>query len=131
MQYSILEKEIVKTNGACIISESLFDELIRCTLYHAVEVDELYYLTRYTDVAKALKKRKIKSAKEHYVLAGYFESRLPRKIMVDERYYFEQNPDVEVAVKSGELKSAQDHFEIAGYAEGRLPFKGFSLISRS
>lgn len=130
MQYSILSKNIAKDGGKYIVPEGLFEELLRAALYHAVEFDQQYYLEKYPDVAKALKARKISSAHDHYILTGYFESRLPHKIMVDERYYFAENPDVAQAVKDRMVNSAQDHFENTGFAEGRLPFESFRLIGR-
>jgi hypothetical protein len=65
---------------------------------------------------------------DHYLDTGYFENRLPRKLLVDESYYLQQNPDVADAIRKGKLKSAQDHFNNAGFNEGRAPYKDFSLF---
>jgi len=130
VQYSILLKHLKITKNDYKINRDIFLEILRAAIVNSIDFDERYYLERYPDVAKALKSKKIHSAIQHYTITGYFESRLPYKIIIDEKYYFSENPDVENAVKSGQVKSAQDHFENTGFLEGRLPFKGFSLIPR-
>ena len=128
MQYSILVKKISINKDKYTVQKDIFFDLLRSLVSNSVEFDQRYYINKYPDVANAIKSKIIKSAKDHYVKTGYFESRLPYKIIVDEKYYFDQNPDVEQAVKKGEISSAQDHFENTGFLEGRLPFCEFSLI---
>jgi hypothetical protein len=41
----------------------------------AAPLDEAAYLLRYPDVAEAVATQRFKSAREHYVIAGYFEGR--------------------------------------------------------
>jgi hypothetical protein len=41
----------------------------------AAPLDEVAYLQRYPDVAEAVATQSIESAREHYVIAGYFEGR--------------------------------------------------------
>jgi FkbM family methyltransferase len=41
----------------------------------AAPLDEVAYLQRYPDVAEAVATQRIESAREHYVIAGYFEGR--------------------------------------------------------
>jgi FkbM family methyltransferase len=41
----------------------------------AAPLDEVAYLQRYPDVAEAVATQRFKSAREHYVMAGYFEGR--------------------------------------------------------
>ena len=130
MQYSILIKKITINQDKYTIKKDEFLDILRSAISSSVEFDQKYYINKYPDVAKAIKSKIIKSAKDHYINTGYFESRLPYKIMVDEKYYFNENPDVERAVKKGEVISAQDHFENTGFLEGRLPFSEFSLIPR-
>lgn len=130
MQYSILLKNVKINKDTYTVKKDVFLHILQTALIQAVDFDENYYLNMYVDVANAIKSKKITSAKDHYVSTGYFESRLPYRIMVDERYYLSQNPDVEKAVKSGQLSSCQNHFEYTGFLEGRLPFDGFSLIPR-
>ena len=87
-----------------------------------MEVEEQWYLQQYPDVAAAIAKGLIKSAKTHFVTDGYFEGRLPCPIKVDEKWYLQQYPDVAESVHSGEIDSGQKHFTQDGYREGRLPF---------
>ena len=87
-----------------------------------VEVDEAWYLEAYPDIADAIEKGVVKSARLHFVNDGYFEGRLPFPIQVDERYYLANNAGVADYVRKGMLTSGQQHFEENGYKEGRLPF---------
>ena len=107
-------------------------ELLRTLLTIAIKskglFDEKYYLERNSDVAAAVKARRINSAADHYFQTGYYESRLPSRILIDERFYLAENPDVAHAIRRGMVKSAQDHFEEAGFSEGRLPYKDFSMF---
>lgn len=98
-----------------------FTQLIR-TLLQGIEVDEAWYLTQYPDVADAVDKGIITSAKEHFLNDGYFEGRMPFPIKVDEGWYLEQNPGIAEYIQRGELESAQQHFNDNGYREGRRPF---------
>lgn len=96
-------------------------ELLRKILV-GIEVDEKWYLTRYEDIADAISKGVVTSARDHFVNDGYFEGRWPFPIEVDEEYYLENNPGVADYVQRGLLTSGQQHFEENGYQEGRLPF---------
>jgi hypothetical protein len=87
-----------------------------------VEVDESWYLERYPDIADAIEKGLVQSARLHFVNDGFFEGRMPFPIRVDERYYLSQNVGVAEYVRKGMLESGQQHFDENGYAEGRLPF---------
>jgi hypothetical protein len=87
-----------------------------------VEVDERWYLERYPDIADAIEKGVVQSARLHFVNDGYFEGRMPFPIRVDERYYLSQNVGVAEYVRKGTLESGQQHFDENGYQEGRLPF---------
>jgi hypothetical protein len=107
--------------------ESRLLELLYALLT-GVSVDETWYLGTYPDVADAVKAGKMKSAREHYIRAGYFENRLPGPIRVDERWYTNEYPDVSAAIKSGAFMSGQQHFERSGFKEGRLPAAGWSLL---
>jgi hypothetical protein len=109
-------------NGELTVSASYnqFTLMIR-TLLQAVEVNEVWYLTQYPDVAEAIRNGLALSAQEHFISNGYFEGRMPFPIMVDEAWYLEQNPGVAGHIASGELLSAQQHFNDNGYREGRKP----------
>ena len=102
-------------------SYAQFTAAIR-TLLQGIEVDESWYLTQYPDVAEAIQRGIVISAREHFLNDGYFEGRLPFLIKVDEAWYLEQNPGVAEYIKRGELVSAQQHFNDNGYREGRRPF---------
>jgi len=93
----------------------------------AIKFDEAWYLTKYPDVKDAVKRGVFASGREHYVLAGYYEHRMPVAIHVNEKWYLEAYPDVAEAIRSGVYKTGQAHFELAGYREGRLPFANFQL----
>jgi len=130
--YRNLEKLIKpdRQRGAEYVSipKEIFRRLLTGAVRSKNVFDERFYLEMYPDIAAAVQSKKIKNGFEHYVDTGYFENRLPRKLMVDERYYLETNPDVADAIKKGRVKSAQDHFNHAGFTEGRLPYKDFSLF---
>lgn len=100
------------------------------SLLQQIPVDDAWYLTRYPDVAEAIKDQLVSGAADHYVRHGYFENRLPFRIKVNERWYLEQYPDVRDAIAKGHYKAAQDHFEDVGYAEGRLPYANFILTKQ-
>jgi len=101
-------------------SYTQFTSLIR-TLLQGIEVDETWYLRQYPDVAEAIRKGVVASAREHFLNDGYFEGRIPFMIPVDEAWYLEQNPGVADYIARGELESAQQHFNDNGYREGRKP----------
>ena len=92
-----------------------------------IKFDEAWYLSKYPDVREAVKRGVVASGREHYMLDGYFEHRLPVAIVVNEKWYLESYPDVAEAMRSGIYKSAQAHFDIAGFREGRLPYANFQF----
>jgi hypothetical protein len=107
--------------------EAKFFGLLRHVLAQ-VDVDEDWYLASYNDVAEAVRTGSLKSARTHYVRAGYFENRLPRPIQVHEDWYLAEYPDVADAIRNGAFASATHHFESDGFKEGRLPQAGWSLL---
>ncbi len=92
-----------------------------------IYVDEVWYLSKYPDVAVAVATDSSINARTHFIKWGYFENRMPYAIKIDEEWYRTNYRDVEQAVAERRYPSAQDHFEHVGYLEGRLPFPGFSL----
>ncbi|MBU6418922.1 MAG: hypothetical protein KGQ79_04260 [Proteobacteria bacterium] len=110
------------------LQEAKLFALIR-GLLGSVEVDEAWYLKTNPDVAAAVKAGELKSARAHYIIAGYFENRLPRPVTVDEAWYLAEYPDVADAIRVGTVTSASAHFETSGFVEGRLPRSGWSLLS--
>ncbi|MGC1296606.1 MAG: hypothetical protein WA869_16340, partial [Alloacidobacterium sp.] len=79
------------------------------------------------DVDAAIRSGEMKTAREHYVRAGYFENRIPRPCPVDETWYLNEYPDVAEAIRFGHFFSAEQHFELAGFGEGRLPHPNWTL----
>jgi hypothetical protein len=77
----------------------------------------------YSDIDRAIESGEVLSAKKHFVSDGYFEDRLPSKVLVDEEFYTRRCPDVAQRIDDGEIDSAQEHFESHGFSEGRLPFE--------
>jgi hypothetical protein len=133
MQYSHLRLILSDRPGSkgskiLTLPVELFNQLLGAALRAKGTVDETFYLAIYSDIREAINNRLLSSASEHYYTTGYFEGRLPCKLLVDEKYYLEENPDVVEAIRKGVIKNAQEHFEYAGFREGRLPYKVFSLF---
>jgi hypothetical protein len=132
MIYGVLSK-LAKTTVAdgvkhVSIPQDVFSRILVGAIKHKALFDEKFYLETYPDIATAVKSGQVSSGLEHYVVAGYFEDRFPRKLIVDERFYLQENPDVADAIKKGLIRSAQEHFEDAGFREGRAPYNGFSVF---
>ena len=128
LAYGYLMSDVGPVAGHYVeLQEAKLFNLIR-TLLEAVEIDEAWYLNVYPDVADAVKTGDLKSARAHYMLAGYFENRLPRPVVVDEAWYLAEYPDVAEAIRTGMVASASAHFEGYGFVEGRLPRSGWSLL---
>jgi len=89
-------------------------------LLASVAVDEKWYLAAYPDVASGLAEGTIGSAKEHYILHGYFEGRLPHDVEVNSDWYLATYPDVATGLGSGG-PTAKQHYLEHGYREGRQP----------
>jgi hypothetical protein len=72
----------------------------------------------------------VPGAKAHYCRYGYFENRMPRRIVIDEPWYLTEYPDVRAAVfEARSFESGQDHFNRIGYGEGRYPYPNFQLAT--
>lgn len=82
--------------------------------------DEDAYLAANPDVAEAVKRGAIISAREHYISHGYFEGRLPGSPKIDEVWYLSKYPDVAAAVRKGTIKDGGTHYGSAGLREGRV-----------
>lgn len=102
-----------------ITYENLIELLQR--LVWNTPVDEIWYRNEYPDVAQAIKKGVVRTAKQHFVESGYFEGRFPSEPQVDEKWYLSEHKDVAEAVREGKMESATQHFVSSGYLEGRLP----------
>jgi len=128
--YSYLMSATGSPDGHYVeLLEAKFLDLLR-KLLAQVDVDEEWYLESYGDVRDAVRAGQMKSARAHYLQAGYFENRLPRRIVVDEGWYLNEYPDVAEAIRSGAFFSAAQHFERNGFKEGRLPREGWSLLTQ-
>jgi hypothetical protein len=93
----------------------------------SIKFDEGWYLSKYPDVKDAVKRGIVPSGREHYVMSGYYEHRMPTPIQVNEKWYLDAYPDVLEAIRAGVYKTGQAHFEIAGFREGRMPYANFQL----
>ncbi len=79
-------------------------------------LDEQFYLTAYPDVADAIRRRKIRSACDHYLKFGRYEGRFPA---FNEASYLSKNPDVADAVRRRKVRSAYEHWQKFGRYENR------------
>jgi hypothetical protein len=113
---------VLKVNGKTRVNVSYdeFMELVKMFL-RAVAFDDAWYLSKYPDVAEAVKAGAYKSGREHFIEVGYFEGRRPQAFEVDEKWYVAAYPDVAEGIGKGDIKSAEQHFNDHGYEEGRLP----------
>jgi hypothetical protein len=109
--------------------EVAFQHLVQClrSQVELIHVDDVWYRSEYPDVVEAMVGGRITSSKEHYVLSGYYENRMPYHIEVEEDWYLSQYDDVRDAVATGYFASGQVHFRNIGYSEGRIPFPHFQL----
>jgi len=109
------------------VDEHFLAELLMPRL-EKVQVDEQWYLETYPDVLDAIQRGVVPGAKAHYCQYGYFENRMPHRILVDEPWYLSEYPDVrDGVVDAKDFASGQEHFERLGYREGRFPYRGFEL----
>jgi hypothetical protein len=113
-------------SGSTTVEDGLFRSLM-APMIEAINFDERWYICKYPDVREAVATGQVSSAHAHYMLSGYFENRLPRRIAVDERWYVATYRDIGEALKKSHWKNAQEHYEELGYREGRLPHPNFSL----
>lgn len=81
--------------------------------------DEALYLSRYSDVAVAVRNGNFASGWEHFQLYGEKEGRDPNALF-DADYYLAQYKDVAANVARGET-TAWAHFNQYGWKEGRDP----------
>jgi len=107
--------------------ESRLRELLNRVVVQ-ITVNEKWYLATYPDVAAAVESGALKSARDHYIAAGFFENRMPLPVEVDEPWYVKEYPDVAEAIKAGAFANGTQHFARNGFQEGRLPSPGWSLL---
>lgn len=109
------------------IQKDCIRELLRVAV--GDRFDEVWYLTRYKDVANAVAKGVIASGLDHYVSIGIYESRIPYPLALDQTDYLKRHADVARSVKQGPYQSAAEHFYTIGFREGR-PFKLSKQVER-
>lgn len=85
------------------------------------DFDEKGYLEANPDVAEAVRRGRIRSARIHYLAGGYLESRQGGHPAVDEEWYLKTYPDVAKAVRAKKVESGAAHFVAAGASEFRAP----------
>ncbi len=70
-----------------------YDDFVKILrmMISGIEVDEGWYLKENGDIAQAIAKGALGSAKQHFVDDGYFEGRRPFPMPVDERFYLEHH----------------------------------------
>ena len=107
-------------NGRVEVPAKFLKLLIQIALASA-DFDESGYLARNPDVARAIERGEIESARVHYIGFGYFEGRQGAGPEVDEKWYLQKYPDVAAAVRERKIPSAKDHFHAIGAGEGRSP----------
>jgi hypothetical protein len=89
----------------------------------AVPVDAAWYSGLYPEVAVAVSNGRFRSAREHFVLSGYFENRLPYDMRLNEDWYVNAYSDLQAAKRLNPSFRATNHFIHAGYKEGRRPHR--------
>src|SRR5262245_25733837 len=103
MQYKnfskLLKSEDSIGSDYVAIPESLMRRLLAAAIRQKGEFDERFYLQTYSDIANAVRNKKIASGFDHYVQTGYFENRIPRRLVVDEAFYVQENPDVAEGIR--------------------------------
>ena len=133
MQYArlkVLIKQAFDREGNEVVTmpAELFRQLLARAFEATNVVDEKFYLATNPDVEAAVKKGIIESGAVHYYQTGYFEDKLPSKVLVDQKFYVSAHQDIAAAVRAGKIKNIQQHFESQGYHEGRLPYAEFTLF---
>ena len=112
-------------NGPVSMPRTLMAQVLDLALGELL--DEEWYLNHYSDVAEAVKKKQVPSARVHFTQIGLYEGRVPYDIGIDADAYLQKHRDVAASVRSGTYASGKDHFLASGFAEGRA----FSLTPQS
>jgi hypothetical protein len=123
--YDLILKHFVTTpkgsqaRNQVTVNREFLEFLLRGLLEH-VEFDEMQYLKCNPDVADAVRKKEMQSAREHFLTTGYFEGRIGG-VPVQEDWYLARNPDVAAAKRARKVESAEMQYRIAGANEWRQP----------
>ncbi len=127
----INQKILVPSNSSSYfaVEKYYFFEMM-IPFIESIDLDERWYLATHPDVREAITRGLVESGQQHYVKHGYYEHRLPYRVLVEEDWYVSAYPDVKEAIERQDFPSAQAHFEMSGFREGRLPFPNFALHAR-
>ena len=106
-----------------------YDDFVKILrmMISGIEVDEEWYLKENEDIAQAIAKGAVGSAKQHFVDDGYFEGRRPFPMPVDERWYLEHNADVAESVRKGVVSGASSISSRMATARGACPSRSRRL----
>jgi hypothetical protein len=118
-----LDRVSLDGQGTIEIPASLLKLLLQIALA-AAEFDEERYLRENPDVADAVARGDVESARMHYIGFGYFEGRHGGGPEVNEKWYLQTYPDVANGIRNAQIESAAQHFHRIGAAEGRSPNSG-------
>jgi hypothetical protein len=131
-QYRQLNDWLGQTAGTRFIPPVVPEET-GDTLPLALFFDEVYYLSRNSEVSCAYAAGVISSGYEYFVQMGQFEPgvnfddrSLDLSALYNEAYYLQNNPDVQSAIWQGWIPNGLQHFIRWGHREGRDPSGVFS-----
>jgi hypothetical protein len=108
-------------------SEEAFFSNCLIPLLEKVKVDENWYLEAYPDVRDAIASGVVPNVRAHYARFGFYEHRMPYRILVDEAWYLAEYADVRAAIAKKHFETGQAHFEADGFREGRFPYPNFQI----
>lgn len=130
---SLLNQKIIipSAKGNYIAVERHFFNNCLAPIIEKIRIDEKWYLQAHPDVREAIASGVVPNARVHYASFGFYEHRMPYRILVDEAWYLAEYPDVRAAIAKKHFESGQAHFEADGFREGRFPYSNFQLESGS
>jgi hypothetical protein len=118
---------IPSPKGNYIAVERHFLNSCLSPLLAKVKIDEKWYLEAYPDVQEAIASGVVPNVPAHYARFGFYEHRMPYRILVDEAWYVAEYADVRAAIAQNHFESGQAHFEADGFREGRIPYPNFQM----
>jgi hypothetical protein len=118
---------IPSAKGNYIAVERHFFSNCLIPLLEKVKVDENWYLEAYPDVRDAIASGVVPNVRAHYARFGFYEHRMPYRILVDEAWYLAEYADVRAAIAKKHFETGQAHFEADGFREGRFPYPNFQI----
>lgn len=85
-----------------------------------LKFDADWYAETNPDVESARLAGDIPSLREHFVVTGYLEGRLPHKLPFDPNWYRRHYKDICAQFSATDVNGMQDHYLSSGYFEGRV-----------